>query len=373
MAAWGLTAYLLFRGADLAVQGRLGLLVSATWERNLFLGEILLSTAIPAGLFFVPAVRRSLAGVWLGSAAAVLGFALNRINASGLSQVWATRFFYVPAWTEFAVSLGIVAACGLVFCFIQEHFPVDPDTLDQAERDRAARARSLPQFAPFTQVWLGEGWRKAARGYSLIFILAMALSLVSAPSGEPVVPVPTQRARGAEILRVGPGPRYVYFEHARHQADLGGRVSCPRCHHLHKPGDVGTPCSECHRARYAPTLLFDHTAHMRRVEDRPPCAKCHGAAEGGHALPAAVACQECHRKDMMAPNPVVASFTKPVAVAYRDAMHGMCIPCHAEKAKAPSLGRPHLGYCGTCHNEGTRAEQLYRSALQVRLDRGGRG
>jgi hypothetical protein len=221
-------------------------------------------------------------------------------------------------------------------------------------------------------VWLGEGWRKAARGYSLIFILAMALSLVSAPSGEPVVPVPTQRARGAEILRVGPGPRYVYFEHARHQADLGGRVSCPRCHHLHKAGDVGTPCSECHRARYVPSLVFDHTAHIRRVADRPPCVKCHGAS-GGHTLPAAVACQECHRKDMMAPNPVVPSFTKPVAAGYRDALHGMCIPCHAEKAKDPALGRPHLGYCGTCHNEGTRAEQRYRNALQTPLDRAGGG
>jgi hypothetical protein len=51
----------------------------------------------------------------------------------------------------------------------------------------------------------------------------------------------------------------------------------------------------------------------------------------------------------------------------------MCIPCHAEKAKDPALGRPHLGYCGTCHNEGTRAEQRYRSAIQARLDRAGNG
>jgi Ni/Fe-hydrogenase subunit HybB-like protein len=372
MAAWALAAYLVIRLADLWAQGKLGLLAAPTWERNLFLVEMLLSTVIPAALFFVPAVRRSFPWVWLGASAAVLGFVLDRINASGLSQVWVTRFFYFPAWTEFAVSLGIVAACGLIFCFIQEHFPVDRVTLARAERDRAARAQGLPQFPALTQVWLGEGWRKAARVYSMIFVAAMAVSLVGAPTGEPVVDISTQRARGADVLRVGRGPVYVYFEHARHQKDLGGPTSCARCHHLHKVGDVGTPCSECHRALDTPTLVFDHTAHVHWVTERPSCPKCHGQDQA-QITSTVVTCQDCHRKDMMAPNPIVTSFTKLVAGGYQDAMHRMCIPCHAEKAKDPSIKRPQLGYCGTCHNEGTRAERLYRERVPGSASRAGDG
>jgi Ni/Fe-hydrogenase subunit HybB-like protein len=365
MGAWGLAGGLVFRIVDLAGQNKLDLIAAATWERNLFAVEMLLSSVLPAVLFFLPAVRRSFAGVWLVSSSALLGFALHRINASGLSQVWATRFFYFPAWTEFAVSLGLLASCGLVFFFIQEHFPVDPGTLERAERDRAIQSRSLPRFAPFTQVWLGEGWRRAARVYSMIFILAMAVSLVGAPAGEPVVTVPTQRARGADILRLGPGPGYVYFEHKRHQQSYGKETSCALCHHLHKAGDVGTPCSECHRSMYTSTNVFDHTAHVAAIKEKPPCVKCHGE-ETPIVLKGMKVCQECHRKDMMVDNLVVKKFDSQQAVSYKNAMHGMCIACHVMLAADPSVRSPDLlPRCGTCHNEGTKSEQRYRRAIQA--------
>jgi hypothetical protein len=208
--------------------------------------------------------------------------------------------------------------------------------------------------------------------HSMICVAAMAVSRVGAPTGEPVVDISTQRARGADVLRVGRGPVYVYFEHARHQKDLGGPTSCARCHHLHKVGDVGTPCSECHRALDTPTLVFDHTAHVHWVTERPSCPKCHGQDQA-QITSTVVTCQDCHRKDMMAPNPIVTSFTKLVAGGYQDAMHRMCIPCHAEKAKDPSIKRPQLGYCGTCHNEGTRAERLYRERVPGSASRAGDG
>ena len=82
----------------------------------------------------------SFTAVWLVSLCSVLGFVLNRINASGLSQVWATDVFYFPAWTEFAISLGIVSGCAIVFFFIQEHFPVDPHGLKEAQEEREVGA-----------------------------------------------------------------------------------------------------------------------------------------------------------------------------------------------------------------------------------------
>jgi Ni/Fe-hydrogenase subunit HybB-like protein len=361
MASWALGFYLAFRAVDLAVQHKLGLAVSGTWEGNLFILEMLMSTLVPMVGYAIPKVRRSPTAIWLLSACSVLGFVLNRINASGLSQVWATRTFYFPAWTEFAISIGIVSACALVFFFIQENFPVDPHGLEAIERSRKEAIRKTPAFAPFTQVWLGEGWRKAVRVYSMLFVLFLALGLAMAPKGEPAVQRPASRARGGAVLRVGSGPRPVYFDHKKHQDVMGKETSCGLCHHLHKAGDVGTPCSECHRSAFVPTDIFDHAAHVARLEGNASCVKCHGEGPGV-ALPATKTCQGCHDKDMMAANKVVTKFDKRMAVGYKDAMHGMCIPCHTEKAKDPEVKRPDLGRCGACHNEGTATEKVYLAA-----------
>ncbi len=106
MAAWGLSFYFVFRMIDLGYQHKLGLVTNGSWESNLFIVEMLMSTIVPIALYAIPKVRRSPTAVWLISACSVLGFVLNRINAAGLSQVWATRSFYFPAWTEFAISIG---------------------------------------------------------------------------------------------------------------------------------------------------------------------------------------------------------------------------------------------------------------------------
>jgi hypothetical protein len=351
-----------FRMADLALQHKLGLILAGTWESRLFIFEMLLSTVVPGVLYALPRVRRSPRALWLLSLCSVLGFVLNRIDASGLVQVWATRTFYFPAWTEFAISFGIVSACGLVFLFIQEHFPVDPHKLEAIEAQRKAAQKGKPRFAPFTQVWLGEGWRKAAKVYSLFFILALALGLTLAPKSEPSVQVRARRARGSAVLRIGSGPRSVYFDHKRHQDECGKDSSCGLCHHLHKVGDVGTPCSECHRDLYTPTDVFDHQAHLAALGGNASCVKCHGEVLS-RAPEVVKTCQDCHQKDMMARNPVVKTFEKLDACGYKRAMHAMCIPCHVEKAADPAVKRPDLGRCGACHNQGTASEKAYKAAV----------
>jgi Ni/Fe-hydrogenase subunit HybB-like protein len=366
LAAWALALYAAFRFGDLAWQGKLGLLAEGTWIRNLFLLEVALSALIPMVLFFIPAVRRSPKTIWFASALSVLGFVLNRINASGLSQVWATDFFYFPAWTEFSISLGVVAACALVFLFVQEHFPVDPERLKAQEEARLLAERSKPVFAPFTQVWLGEGWRKAAKVFSFLFLVGFALAFTLAPKGHLSRERPVQRARGGSVLRVGSAERAVYFDHERHKKDSGGETSCPVCHHLHKPGDSGTPCSECHRDMFLPTDTFDHSAHLRARPGPEGCTACHGA-QRPVKVAAAVRCDSCHAEDMVAQNPVVKGFTSRRAAPYKDAMHKMCIPCHVMNAADP---HPELGRCGTCHNEGTASEKLYRASA---AGRGGPG
>lgn len=365
MAVWALGFYLVFRLVDLARLGHLGLVFQGSRESALFLLEMLMSAVVPIALFSIPPLRRSPAGIWAATGISVLGFVFNRINASGLSQVWATGELYFPSWMELSVSVGIVSAFALLFFAIQEHFPVDPEALESLEAERGRLTGATPRFSPFTQVWLGEGWRRDAKAYSLLFVIAFAAGFTWAPKTEPKVEMEARRGRGGAVLRLGVQEPFVYFEHVRHQERLGGNSSCGQCHHLHMVGDVGTPCSECHRSMYTPTDIFDHGAHVAALEGNLSCVRCHDAA-AKTAFAAGKTCSECHRKDMMEPNPSAPHFAGAVAVGYREAMHGMCAPCHARKAADPALARPDLGRCGTCHNEGTAPERAYRLASGAR-------
>jgi Class III cytochrome C family len=210
-------------------------------------------------------------------------------------------------------------------------------------------------------VWMGEGWRKSARVYSFLFVLAMAFGVTAAPKTQPALETSARRAVGADILRIGPGPRYVYFDHRKHQDESGGPKSCALCHHLHQRGDVGTPCVVCHQKMFLQTDVFDHHAHVAALEGNASCVRCHEGGQPIRVAPVSKACAGCHEKDLMAPNPVVRAFDSGRAASYKDAMHKMCIPCHEQKARDADAHKPHLGQCGACHDGGTETERAYES------------
>ncbi|MGC8723136.1 MAG: NrfD/PsrC family molybdoenzyme membrane anchor subunit [Acidobacteriota bacterium] len=354
IVVWILAFYGIFRMTDLAFENKLGLIFSGSWESNLFIVEMLLSTVIPIIVFAVPAFRRSPSGLLLGLATGIIGFTLNRIDTSGLVQVWATRWLYIPAWGEIAINVGYVAALALVFLFIEEHFPVDPQGLEAIERERALAEKSTPRFAPFTQVWLGEGWRKSLRVYSMLFVLAMAVGLTLAPKSQPAIQDPVQRGRGEQVLRLGPGPRYVYFDHVKHQEEMGGQKSCGLCHHLHKPGDVGTPCSDCHRQLYTPSDVFNHNLHVARNGGDASCVKCHGQGSP-LSLTVIKRCSDCHQKDMMAPYRTLKVFHWPPSAitnaAYKKNHSLFDHNYHVENLGGESA-------CVRCHGPGTPSARV---------------
>ena len=345
-AAGGLAFYLAFRFSDLWHRGNLGLAFEGTFEARLFWIEIAMSALIPLALFLVPAVRRSHTGVFVGASLGVMGFLLNRIDASGLAQVWATGADYFPAWTEFAVSLGIVAFFALVYLFIQEHFPVEKAIADEEEKWRQRQLFVLPRFDRLSQVWLGDRTFASRRVYSVLFVTALVLGLTLTPWRPLVEASPVERARGGDVLRVGFPLGTVQFPHADHVKRLG-KDGCGVCHHLHKPGDVGTPCTECHADLYLPTRIFDHVAHVGALGGNRSCGRCHpqrsprAAAANGRA--------SCHERDMMASSGVVTRFESLEAPGYRKAAHTLCIGCHRREAGNPEIGKPDLFRCATCH------------------------
>ncbi len=346
-AAGALAFYLAFRFFDLWHHGKLGLAFENTFEVRLFWFEIAISAVIPLVLFLIPRVRRSHTGVFIAAALGVMGFLLNRIDASGLAQVWATGADYFPEWTEFVVSFGIVSFFALIYLFIQEHFPVEKEIVDEEERWLQRQLFVLPRFDRGSQVWLGDATFASRRVYSALFVVALVVGLALTPWQPLVKASPVQRARGGEMLRVGYPLGTVMFPHGEHITRLG-KEACGTCHHLHKPGDVGTPCSECHADLYLDTTIFDHVRHVAVLEGNASCAKCH--PEGQPKVRAtARKCSSCHEKDMMAANTVATRFESLAAPGLRRAAHGICIECHRREAANPEWKKPDLFRCATCH------------------------
>ncbi|HSK10210.1 MAG TPA: Ni/Fe-hydrogenase cytochrome b subunit, partial [Vicinamibacterales bacterium] len=291
LAAWALAFQLALRIGDLAVRGDLGLALQGGREASLFLTELLLSSLLPLALFAVPALRRRPRVMLAAAASCVAGFLLHRINASGLAHVAVTGSAYFPSWTEVAVSLGVVSGAALAFLWIQEHFPVDAAALDEASALKRLQLFELPRMGDL-RVWLGDASFGARRAYSLAFALAMALGLTLTP-WEPLLQAsPITRARGGDVLRVGYPSGTVAFPHASH-VERTGPKACGTCHHANKPGDTGTPCSECHADLNLPTRVFAHQDHVAGLGGNASCAKCHDEGRPRSAAETR-ACSSCH-------------------------------------------------------------------------------
>lgn len=360
-ARWVLILYLVVLLGDLVLRGQLGALVGQGWQVPMFWLELALMAVVPAGLLFVPTVRRSQSGQWIAASMAILGIVLNRIDVGGLAHVARGEGFYLPAWTEFAISAGIVSAAALAFLFIVEHFkvwktrPADPE----------AEALRLPEFDKIDTTWLGVPAVAARTMYSLAFILAASVGFAflsperAASRGVP--PAPVHRARGGDTLWID-GNLNGYgtsFKHAEHQKREGSAASCVKCHHMNLPRDRNTGCYECHRDMYQPVDSFRHDWHSSPEGARLACYECH---ERGKARSAATSkgCPACH-KDLF-PAGTSIQVRQYQAVGYAQAMHQLCLGCHVKVAQ--QKGKPDLARCANCHKE--RIDVLDAAGLRYR-------
>ena len=130
---WVLAIYLTVRFADLLVRRQAAPLFVGDWRTGLFWFEITVMAFIPIALFTSTRVRHSRAGQWTAATFAVCGIVLNRIDVGGVAHPRPDGAFYLPSWTEIAISVGVVSAAALAFLFVIEHFkvweerPADPD------------------------------------------------------------------------------------------------------------------------------------------------------------------------------------------------------------------------------------------------------
>ena len=367
-ARWVLILYLALRFGDLALRGQLYHLAGGEWQVKVFWLEIALMAILPLALLSTPQFRRQGSWQWATAALAVSGVVLNRIDVGGLVGLSRGNRLYVPEWTEVAVSVGIVAAATLVFLFMIEHFKV----WEERPTDPEAEPRKLPEFRGVDSTWLGVPRIAARTKYSLAFIVTTAAGFLFL--GNPraaslgIAPTPVHRARGGEVLYIdanlsGYG---VTFYHQREIDRNGGKQSCVICHHMNLPRDQNSGCYECHRDMYLSSDSFRHDWHASPTGARLACMECHAKGQA-RSREGVKSCASCH-KDLIPPAATI-KIKNYTAVAYVDAMHELCIGCHAKIAKEKN--KPEVARCAECHKgklDFSEAENLlyHRRALAGR-------
>jgi len=386
LSAVVLTLYGVLRFGNIIAAGKAPLLLDASWDVVSFWVEVLLSAVVPVALLSIKRMRTSPSAMfWIGVCATV-GLTLNRVNVSGLATLSLTRAHYVPAWTEWAVSGGILAAACLVYLFCVEYFGLF-DNIKAQDVDAAHSPGAFDLADWRTTFYVGQR-HGDARVYSLAFIAAVAVSLgclsedavfgvspvstatsgprrvhvvkdsegshepfVIAPKGG--VPTDASRMPGMALMIDGNrNGRYVLFDHEAHlDRAKGSPESCDQCHHMSKPLDSATSCHECHADMYLTVALFVQPIHAAVLEGNSGCARCHPGAEVQRVRAKTPECQSCHPS--MRPASTRVQVTDPIKrdrpSGYMEAMHGLCITCHEEREATLEVEREGFAECSTCH------------------------
>lgn len=372
--------YLVLKVADLFLHGGWRPLMSGTWESWLYLVELVLTAVLPILLVALPWSRYSPAGITAAAASAALGLALNRLDVGIFGYFRDARVVYFPSLIEWMVSLGVVAAAGLVFFFVAENLPIFSEE-PPAARTRAGLFRL--SYGSFRQLW-NTALTDSLHRITLIAVFVVPLAFVlmyppyfshpaSGPTVRPAIGVDAERTK---LQMDGDrGGVLTVFPHADHQKRLGGAKSCGRCHHVSLPHDKSTACSRCHQRMNASTDIFDHQRHMAEVADRDhlpgvhpanySCVKCH-PPQRVQTASGAKDCLECHKEDMFPAGPPTKKVDLRLAIPFREAVHRLCIECH--KAEAVKQNKPQLGDCQTCHKS-LRARPALQPAV-ARLSAG---
>lgn len=356
IAVWVLGVYFVLRIGDIALSGELGLIFSGSWEAGLFITEMLVSTILPVIIFSIPKLRYNHRWQWVGSIMVVFGMVFNRINVGGLTMIRATGDIYLPSWMEIVVSMGVVSGAVLVFMFAIEKFHIWEERPRHPEADPFAPAA----FDRASGAWLGSPLMAAGTRYSLAFVFSFAIGFALIPDtkihSEGAETIPVVRARGGDTLFVdGNFNNYgVTFKHLLHTEITKNEQGCATCHHMNIPLDKNSGCWECHKKMFTPTDIFNHDWHSSAAGAAIPCRVCHPAGQQ-RRMETAKKCDACHLDLFVQNSPVKADGY--MAVAYTDAMHTLCVPCHVKKA-TELADKPDLGLCPACHNINPPQERL---------------
>jgi Ni/Fe-hydrogenase subunit HybB-like protein len=121
-----LYVYALFRGIDLFTHGGSSYLWMWREETFLFWLEIGLFVFAPIVLLSSPRVRRTPQYLYWTCSLVVMGFITNRLNVSITGFQSSSGYYYVPKWTEFALTMATVTAAVVAFHYAVIYLDILP-------------------------------------------------------------------------------------------------------------------------------------------------------------------------------------------------------------------------------------------------------
>lgn len=121
-----LLIYALFRGVDLFTHGGSSYLWTWREETLSFWLEIGLFVLAPVVLLGRERIRNHPQNLYWTCSLIVMGFIANRLNVSITGLQASSGFYYVPKWTEFALTLATIAAAVLAFRYAVLYLDILP-------------------------------------------------------------------------------------------------------------------------------------------------------------------------------------------------------------------------------------------------------
>lgn len=129
-----LYVYALFRGIDLFTHGSAQYLWIWREETLLFWLEIGLFVIAPVILLSRGKIRNNPQALYWACALVVMGFVANRLNVSITAFQTSSGFYYVPKWTEFALTFATVAAAVVAFHYAVRYLDILPKSVPAKKR-----------------------------------------------------------------------------------------------------------------------------------------------------------------------------------------------------------------------------------------------
>jgi len=97
-------------------------------ETLLFWVEIVLFVLAPIALLSRERVRYNPNALYGTCALVIMGFMANRLNVSITAFQTSSGFYYVPRWTEFALTLATITAAVVAFHYAVVYLEILPKT-----------------------------------------------------------------------------------------------------------------------------------------------------------------------------------------------------------------------------------------------------
>jgi Ni/Fe-hydrogenase subunit HybB-like protein len=140
----------LLRFEDYFRRGLLRQILRPSYEAYFLWLELTLTFVIPIAMLSFKKVRLSPQLLYLASICTLLGFITNRLNIALIGFETYVGHHYVPKWTEFSITLMIIAMGFALFGAAAKYLPIFPQERHPIGRPRRTEAEPLVGTAVLT-------------------------------------------------------------------------------------------------------------------------------------------------------------------------------------------------------------------------------